>query len=130
MKITLLELENFAAIYVGLRRNRLRLDFSKLPNIITLIIGDMGSGKTTILSQLHPWSSIGTLDERNSDQLIRSEMDGIKHIVFKDTSTNDEISITHKYTWNKDHHSVKSSFDVFGIFYIKFVNFLTILLLF
>ena len=110
MKITLLELENFAAIYVGLRRNRLRLDFSKLPNIITLIIGDMGSGKTTILSQLHPWSSIGTLDERNSDQLIRSEMDGIKHIVFKDTATNDEISITHKYMWNKDHHSVKSSF--------------------
>lgn len=114
MKITLLELENFAAIYVGLRRNRLRLDFSKLPNIITLIIGDMGSGKTTILSQLHPWSSVGTLDERNSDQLIRSEMDGLKHIVFKDGATNDEISITHKYMWNKDHHSVKSYFTFNG----------------
>ena len=59
MKITLLELTNFAAIYVGLRRERLRLDFSKFDNIITIIVGEMGSGKTTILSQLHPWSNIG-----------------------------------------------------------------------
>lgn len=112
MKIKLLELTNFAAIYVGLRRERLRLDFSKFTNIITIIVGEMGSGKTTILSQLHPWSSIGTLDERNSDQLIRSEKDGIKHIVFEDG--NDTIDILHKYTWTKDHHSVKSFFKFNG----------------
>ena len=108
MKIKLLELTNFAAVYVGLRRSSLKLDFSKLPNIITLIIGKMGSGKTTILSQLHPWANLGTLDERNSDQLIRTEMDGIKHIVFDDNG--DTFDITHKYTWSKDHHSVKSYF--------------------
>ena len=112
MKIKLLELTNFAAIYVGLRRERLRLDFSKFTNIITIIVGEMGSGKTTILSQLHPWSSIGTLDERNSDQLIRSEKDGVKHIVFEDG--NDTIDILHKYTWTKDHHSVKSFFKFNG----------------
>ena len=112
MKITLLELNNFAAIYVGLRRERLRLDFSKFNNIITIIVGEMGSGKTTILSQLHPWSSIGVLDERNSDQLIRTGKDGTKHIVFKDG--NDEFDIVHKYTWTKDHHATKSFFKFNG----------------
>lgn len=112
MKITLLELTNFAAIYVGLRRERLRLDFSKFDNIITIIVGEMGTGKTTILSQLHPWSNIGVLDERNSDQMIRSEKDGIKHIVFKDG--NDTFDIVHKYTWTKDHHSTKSFFKFNG----------------
>lgn len=112
MKITLLELTNFAAIYVGLRRERLRLDFSKFDNIITIIVGEMGSGKTTILSQLHPWSNIGVLDERNSDQMIRSEKDGIKHIIFKDGE--DVFDIVHKYTWTKDHHSTKSFFKFNG----------------
>lgn len=112
MKITLLELTNFAAIYVGLRRERLRLDFSKFDNIITIIVGEMGSGKTTILSQLHPWSNIGVLDERNSDQMIRSEKDGMKHIIFKDG--NDIFDIVHKYTWTKDHHSTKSFFKFNG----------------
>lgn len=112
MKIKLLELTNFAAIYVGLRRERLRLDFSKFTNIITIMIGEMGTGKTTILSQLHPWSSIGVLDERNSDQLIRTGKDGSKHIVFVDG--NDEFDILHKYTWNKDHHSTKSFFKYNG----------------
>ena len=112
MKIKLLELENFAAIWVGLRRKRLRLDFSSFSNIITVIVGDMGSGKTTILSQLHPWANIGTLDERNSDQLIRSELDGTKHIIFVDNG--DEFEITHKYTWSKDHHAVKSFFKFNG----------------
>lgn len=112
MKITLLELNNFSAIYVGLRRERLRLDFSKFTNIITIIVGEMGSGKTTILSQLHPWSNIGVLDERNSDQMIRTGKDGSKHIVFKDG--NDEFDIVHKYTWTKDHHSTKSFFKFNG----------------
>ena len=112
MRITLLELNNFAAIYVGLRRERLRLDFSKFDNIITIIVGEMGSGKTTILSQLHPWSNIGVLDERNSDPMIRTEKDGLKHIIFKDG--NDVIDIVHKYTWNKDHHSTKSFFKFNG----------------
>lgn len=114
MKIKLLELEQFAAIYVGLGRNSLRLDFSTLPNIITLIVGDMGSGKTTILSQLHPWANIGTSDERNSDQMIKSEVDGMKHIIFEDTTTNDIIDITHRYIWSKDHHTTKSSFKLNG----------------
>ena len=112
MKIKLLELSNFAAIYVGLRRERLRLDFSNFTNIITILVGEMGSGKTTILSQLHPWSSIGVLDERNSDQLIRSGKDGTKHIIFVDG--NDEFDIVHKYTWTKDHHSTKSFFKFNG----------------
>jgi DNA repair exonuclease SbcCD ATPase subunit len=72
----------------------------------------MGSGKTTILSQLHPWSNIGVLDERNSDQMIRTGKDGSKHIVFKDG--NDEFDILHKYTWTKDHHSTKSFFKFNG----------------
>lgn len=112
MKIKSVELENFAAIYVGLRRSRLKLDFSTFPNIITIIVGDMGSGKTTILSQLHPWATIGTLDERNSDQLIRPEYDGLKHIVFEDAG--DIYDITHKYTWTKDHHATKSFFKFNG----------------
>lgn len=112
MKIQLLELTNFAAVYVGLRRSSLKLDFSKLPNIITILLGKMGSGKTTILSQLHPWCNLGTLDERNSDPLIRTEMDGCKHIIFNDNG--DIIDITHKYIWTKDHHSVKSFFSFNG----------------
>lgn len=112
MKIKSVELENFAAVYVGLRLERLKLDFSTFPNIITIIVGDMGSGKTTILSQLHPWPNIGVLDERNSDQLIRSECDGLKHIIFTDGL--DTFDITHKYAWSKDHHTIKSSFKYNG----------------
>ena len=112
MKIQLLELTNFAAVFVGLRRSSLKLDFSKLPNIITILLGKMGSGKTTILSQLHPWCNLGTLDERNSDPLIRTGMDGCKHIVFNDNG--DIYDITHKYIWTKDHHSIKSFFSFNG----------------
>ncbi|AMS01223.1 SbcC ATPase [Bacillus phage AR9] len=64
MKITYARFVNFAGIYAGLGKTELELDFSKSTNKIIALIGDNGSGKTTILSLLTPYRD--TNDERKS----------------------------------------------------------------
>ena len=106
MKISFAEFSNFKNLYSGLDKYKVTIDFKDLTNVITVLIGPMGSGKTTILGHLQPWASFGTLDERNSDGTIIEEKDGYKHIIFLDGD--DEFDILHKWTWSKDHHSLKS----------------------
>lgn len=98
--------ENFAHLESGLHKNVVDLDFVSMTNIITLLIGPMGSGKTALLGHLQPWASFGLLDERNSDNIIIPEKDGLKTLELVD---NDCIyKIKHVWKWTKDHHALKS----------------------
>lgn len=98
--------ENFAHLESGLHKNVVDLDFVNMTNIITLLIGPMGSGKTALLGHLQPWASFGLLDERNSDNIIIPEKDGLKTLELVD---NDCIyKIKHVWKWSKDHHALKS----------------------
>lgn len=106
MKIVYAKFSNFKHLYSALGKYVVELDFKDMTNIINVIIGKMGSGKTTILSHLQPWASFGTLDERNSDGIIIDGKDGSKIIEITDGV--DSYMIKHVWSWTKDHHSLKS----------------------
>lgn len=107
MKIMKLILENFSSIKVGMKKNKIELDFSDYKNKICLIVGPNGSGKTSILSMLHPFADIGNLDVRNSNNLILEGKSGYKEITIR--KNNIDYIIKHYYTAHKGKsHSVKS----------------------
>ena len=107
MKILNLTLENFTSIKNGLDANKIFIDFSTTENKICILTGPNGSGKTSILSMLHPFADVGNLDVRSSTNLILNDKDGFKEITME---RNDDIyTIQHFYTHHKDkNHSVKS----------------------
>ena len=113
MKILSLKLENFKAISNAMNTNSLFIDFRESKNKICLIIGPNGSGKTTVLSLLHPFADLGNLDVRNSNNLILDNKDGYKEIQMQ--KNNDIYVIKHFYTPHKDKsHSVKSYIEKNG----------------
>lgn len=58
----------------------LEIDFSKSKHNIVLFVGDNGSGKTSLLSSLHPFAYNGSMDPRNSTSILREDKDGYKEI--------------------------------------------------
>ena len=106
MKITYAKFVNFKHLYSALGKYEVELDFKNMTNIINVIIGKMGSGKTTILSHLQPWASFGTLDARNFDGIAIDEKNATKIIEIQDGI--DMYHIEHQWTWSKDHHTLKS----------------------
>ena len=115
MRITRLYLKNFIHIYSGMHKRVVELNLKDIDKKINIFIGKMGSGKTAILGHLQPFSSYGTLDSRNQEDLILAEEDGLKEIEYE---INDHYyKIQHKYTWNKSSktHSIKSYIQRDGI---------------
>ena len=107
MKIEKIILKNFAAIDNAMKCKEFSIDFSKAMNKVCLLIGPNGSGKTTILSLLHPFAGIGNLDVRDSLNLILDGENGYKEITI--SNGDDVYLIKHFYTPHKDkNHSVKS----------------------
>ena len=107
MKITRFILENFSNIDTAMNANRIEIDFSKVKNKIILLIGPNGSGKTSLLSLLTPFATVGELDVRKTSNLILEGKDGYKEIEI--VNNNDIYLIKHFYTPKKpDGHSVKS----------------------
>ena len=107
MKITKLILENFSNVDTAMNAKRIEIDFKDVKNKIILLIGPNGSGKTSLLSLLTPFATVGGLDIRNSSNLILEGKNGYKEIVIQ--NNNDEYIIKHFYTAKKpDGHSVKS----------------------
>ena len=79
VKIKRATFENFIGFYNGLGKKKLVLDFSKiLDKDIILILGDNGTGKSTLSSILHPLP--GTTDKRN--RFIREGKEGLKIIEY------------------------------------------------
>lgn len=113
MRITRLILVNFVNIYTGMKLKKLDLDLSKSINRIILLIGKNGSGKTSILSNLHPFAYPGTMDIRNNTDMILKDNDGYKEIHILD---NDNLYIVkHFYTRSRDSRNVKSFISKNGL---------------
>ena len=92
MKILYLELHNYAGIFAGTGKTKITIDFRNSKNEIVMLFGKNGSGKSTILSALHPFMGSNN-DER--DNLIINGKDGYKEIHIKN---NDFVYIIKHYT--------------------------------
>lgn len=112
MKITYLRLKNFAGIFAAMKKKDVEYPFYKMSNRIILLIGGNGSGKTTILSTLHPFAYPGSMDIRNGSGLILSGEQGLKEIHYD--KDGQEIKIKHVYTPTSTGHSVKSFITIDG----------------
>lgn len=110
MKILYLKLVNFAPILSAMKRRSIEIDLRKSKNRVVLFIGDNGTGKTAILSQLHPFATTGNGDVRNgSDQIIKNADDtyeeGYKEIHIQHNG--DLYIIKHHYLY-KSNKGMKS----------------------
>ena len=113
-RITYLYLKNISYLYSGLHKNEVEIDFKRLNqnSKLNLLIGPMGSGKSVILGHLQPFASFGTLDSRNSEQMILTGVNGKKIIEYDHDSHH--YVIVHDYIWNKNlqTHNVKSYLEL------------------
>lgn len=112
MVIEYIKLENFSNIYSSFKSKCIEIDFSKRKNKIVLITGPNGSGKTSILSTLHPFATNGNLDIRDNSSLILKGENGYKEIHI--SNDGDYYIIKHYYTHKNDTHSVKSYIEKNG----------------
>lgn len=80
MKVLYFKVKNFATIFSAMKRKVIEIDYRKSKNRIILYVGENGSGKTSIMSQLHPFANSGNMDVRSSGDLILPEEDGYKEI--------------------------------------------------
>lgn len=104
MKIQSVTLRNFALIKSAMGLNEINLDFTNAPYRLNLIIGNNGTGKTALLSNLHPFAYLGNLESRDDSDLIIPGLNGYKHIVFKDDENN-IYDIEHHYLWRGENKS-------------------------
>ena len=106
MRVTYLKLENIAGLMVGGNRSEIEIDFTKSQNKIISIQGRNGVGKTVLISSIHPFSHVGSIDDRSNLSYIIKGKNGYKEIHYKDND--DEYVIKHFFKHTKDSHSVKS----------------------
>ena len=79
IKINRITLKNFIGIYNGLGKKELVIDLTKLlDKDIIIILGENGTGKSTLASVLHPLP--GTTDKRN--RFIREGKEGVKIVEY------------------------------------------------
>ena len=113
MKITYLKLKNFVNIKAGMKKTEVEIDFSKSKNKLILLCGPNGSGKTSLLSEMHPFANSGNMDVRGDTNLIIDGKDGYKEIHIEDKD--DKYIIKHYYMFSKKNKSVKSFISKNGI---------------
>ena len=114
MYIKEIYLENFSNIKTGLNQNYLRIDFSEREHRICVLKGSNGKGKTSLLSYLTPFATLGNLDVRDRHNLILKDKVGKKRITIVDNDGN-IIEIYHVYTPVKDkNHTIKSYISLNG----------------
>ena len=110
MKIIHIELINFVGVYAAMGIHQLSLDFDQIDKSIIQIYGKNRCGKTVLIQQLHPFSSINLDgDERSDLSLILKGEIGTKKIVYQ---IGDEVyQITHTYKpTGSGNHTITSSF--------------------
>lgn len=113
MRIEYLKLKNFVNIKVGMKKNEIEIDFKKSKNKLILLCGPNGSGKTSLLAELHPFANSGSMDVRGDANLIIDGKDGYKEIHISDKE--DMYIIKHHYLFSKKTKSVKSFIEKNGV---------------
>ena len=113
MKVTYLKLENVAGLVVGSNLDSFEIDFTKSTNKIIAIVSSNSTGKSVLLSSIHPFSGVCTLDERSTLPYIVVGKNGYKEIHYANGL--DEYIIKHYFKANRDTHSVKSYFMKNGV---------------
>lgn len=102
-----LELENFSRIKSGMGIDKLTIDFNKLDHRITLLVGENGSGKTSVMRCFHPFAyNNGSGDDGENAELISEGKDGRKCLSIG--YQNDFYEVEHLYIRKKDTLTVKS----------------------
>ena len=108
MKIVYIKLTNFIGVNAAMGVREVEFSFDKIDKPIIQIYGKNRCGKTVLIQQLHPFSSINLNgDERSDLPLILPKETGIKNIVYE--VDGDVYNITHTYTPTKTGHSISSS---------------------
>ena len=113
MKITYLKLENFINIKAGMKKTKIEIDLNKSVNKLILLCGPNGTGKTSLLSEMHPFANSGNMDVRGETNLIIEGKDGYKEVHIQDKE--DKYIIKHHYLFSKKTKSVKSFITKNGI---------------
>lgn len=113
MRITYLKLKNFINVYSGMKKKEIEIRLDDVTNKIILLIGKNGSGKTSILSELHPFATSGNMDVRSDNNLIIEGQDGYKEV--RITDKGDEYIIKHHYMNSNKTKSTKSFISKNGV---------------
>lgn len=114
MKIKNIRLINFNSIYACRNLKEVYYDFDTTDKTINQICGPNRSGKTVLIQQLHPFSSINLNgDERSDLQLIIPGETGVKEITYEIDGK--EYHINHTYKPSGKSHSVISSIVCDGV---------------
>ena len=95
-----------AAIFAGMRQRSIEIDLSKSKNKVVLLIGDNGSGKSSILKEMHPFPDAGD-SRRNA--VLKGE-DGYKEIHYQKGKSIYKI----KHFYRDKDNSVKSFIEKNG----------------
>ena len=108
MKIVYIKLINFIGVNAAMGVREVSFSFDKVDKPIIQIYGKNRCGKTVLIQQLHPFSSINLNgDERSDLPLIIPKETGIKNIVYE--VNGDVYNITHTYTPSRTGHTITSS---------------------
>ena len=109
MKIIYIKLVNFIGVQAAMGVREIELSFDKIDKPIIQIYGPNRCGKTVLLQQLHPFSSINLSgDERSDLSLVIPGETGIKHIVYE--VSGEVYSIIHTYKPTPSgNHTISSS---------------------
>lgn len=108
MKIIYIKLTNFIGVHAAMGLKEVEFSFDNIDKPIIQIYGKNRCGKTVLIQQLHPFSSINLNgDERSDLSLILPQEVGIKNIVYE--VDGDVYNITHTYQPTRSGHSISSS---------------------
>ena len=101
MYIKEIYLENFSNIKTGLNQNYLHIDFSDRQHRICVLKGANGKGKTSLLSYLTPFATLGNLDVRDRHSLILKDKVGKKRITIIDNDGNSCLQAARHHGGNR-----------------------------
>ncbi len=109
MKLIYIKLVNFIGVKAAMGLNEIELKYDHIAQPIIQLFGKNRCGKTVMIQQHHPFSSINlTGDERNDLDLILPNEIGYKHVVYE---VNGEVYIIkHTYKPSGKSHTVSTSF--------------------
>lgn len=108
MKIIYIKLTNFIGVHAAMGLKEVEFSFDQIDKPIIQIYGQNRCGKTVLIQQLHPFSSINLNgDERADLSLIIPKEVGIKNIVYE--VDGEVYNITHTYQPTRTGHTISSS---------------------